>query len=71
MSQKSFKQQTISDSTTEVEYIAASEAIKKTVRMKKFIMNLGVIPKIEGPMSLYCDNTGTIMKRKFNAGVKW
>ena len=49
---KSSKQQIVSGSIIEVEYIAASEAIKKTIWMKKLIMDLRVIPKIEGPVSL-------------------
>ena len=32
--------------------------------MKKFIIELGVIPKIEGSMPLYCDNTGVIIQTK-------
>ena len=47
VSWKSSKQQTVADSITEVEYIAASEAIKKAVWMKKFIMKLGIIFEIE------------------------
>ena len=61
VSWKSSKQQTVADSTTEVEYIATSEAAKKAVWMKKFIMMLGVVPVIEGPVSLYCDNTGVVI----------
>ena len=49
---KSSKQSIVADSTTEVEYIAASEAAKKVVWMKKFIMELGVILEIEGPVPL-------------------
>ena len=64
VSWKCSKQQIVSGSITEAEYIAASEAIKEAVWMKNFIMNLGVIPKNEGPMSLYHDNTGAIIQVK-------
>ena len=64
VSWKSFKQQILANSITEVEYIAASEAIKEAVWIKKFIMNLRVIPKNEGPVSLYHDNTGAIIQAK-------
>ena len=52
MSWKSSKQQIVTDSTTELEYIAASEAIKEAVWMKKLIMDLRFVPKIEGLVSL-------------------
>ena len=48
VSWKSSKQQIVADSTTESEYVAASEAIKEAVWMKKLIMDLRVVPKIEG-----------------------
>ena len=64
VSWKSFKQQIVADSTTEPEYVATSEAIKEAVWMKKLIMDLRVIPKIEGPVSLYSDNTGAIIQNK-------
>ena len=64
VSWKSSKQQIVSSSITKIEYIAASEAIKEAVWMKKFIIDLGVIPKNEGPVSLYRDNTGAIIQAK-------
>ena len=32
--------------------------------MKKFIIELGVVPEIESPVSLYCDNTGAVAQAK-------
>ena len=64
VSWKSSKQQMVSGSINEAEYIAASEAIKEAVWMKKFIIYLGVIPKNERPVSLYRDNTGAIIQAK-------
>ena len=54
----------VADSVTEAEYIAASEAAKKAIWMKKFIIELLVDPEIEGPVALYCDNTGAIIQAK-------
>ena len=64
MSWKSSKQQIVADSTTEPEYVAASEVIKEAIWMKKLIMDLRVIPKIEGSVSLYFHNTGTVIQNK-------
>ena len=64
VSWKNFKQQTIADSITEVKYISASEAAKEAVWMKKFIIKLDVVPGIEQPVPLYCDNTGQLLKPK-------
>ena len=64
MSWKSTKQPTIADSVTEAEYIAASEAAKEVVWMKKFIMELDMVPDIQQPVSLYCDNTRAIAQAK-------
>jgi hypothetical protein len=61
---KSSKQDTVADSTTEAEYIAASEAAKEAMWIKKFITELGVVPSIQSPIDLYCDNTGAIILSK-------
>ena len=53
MSWKSSKQNTIADSTIEVEYIAASEALKEGYWIKKFVTELGVVPSTKDPMELY------------------
>ncbi|GJX44987.1 auxin efflux carrier component 7-like protein [Tanacetum coccineum] len=44
----------------EAEYIAAFDASKEAVWVRKFISGLGVVPIIEKPISMYCDNTGAI-----------
>ena len=64
VSWKSSKQETTADSTTEAEYIAASEAAKEAVWIKKFITELGVVPSIIDPIQLYCDNNGAIAQAK-------
>ncbi|GKB76309.1 putative retrotransposon ty1-copia subclass protein [Tanacetum coccineum] len=47
-------------SSAEVEYIAALDASKEAVWVRKFISGLGVVPRIEEPIKIYCDNTGAI-----------
>ncbi|XP_047335609.1 secreted RxLR effector protein 161-like [Impatiens glandulifera] len=64
VSWKSSKQGTIADSTTEVEYIAASEAAKEAVWMRKFLDELSVVPSISMPINIYCDNNGAIAQAK-------
>ncbi|VFQ77921.1 unnamed protein product [Cuscuta campestris] len=61
---KSFKEDTTADLTTEAEYIAAAETAKEAVWIKKFITKLGVVPSINDPISLFCDNTGAIAQAK-------
>ena len=61
---KSFKQHTIADSICEVEYIAASDAVKEAVWLQKFIDKLEVASSVDGPILLYCDSTGVITQVK-------
>jgi hypothetical protein len=61
---KSSKQGTIAKSTKEVEYITASEAAKEGVWIKKFMIELGVVPSVQGPMEIYCDNNSAISQAK-------
>jgi hypothetical protein len=61
---KSYKQGTIMESATKAEYIAASEATKDGVWIKKFMIELGVVPSVQGPMEIYCDNNGAIAQAK-------
>ena len=57
---KSSKQDTTTDSTIEAEYIAAADAAKEGVWVKKFIIDLGVDTNSDKSTSLYCDNYGVI-----------
>ncbi|GJV60335.1 retrotransposon protein, putative, ty1-copia subclass [Tanacetum coccineum] len=57
---KSAKQSIFATSSAEAEYIAAYDASKEAVWVRKFISRLGVVTIIEEPISMYCDNTGAI-----------
>nr|GEV45479.1 ribonuclease H-like domain-containing protein [Tanacetum cinerariifolium] len=57
---KSAKQIIFATSFAEAEYIAAFDASKEAVWVRKFISRLGVVSTIEEPISMYCDNTGAI-----------
>jgi hypothetical protein len=61
---KSSKQSVVAQSTTESEYIAASEAGQEAAWMKKFISDLGVMPSIQDPIEIFCDNEGAIAQAK-------
>ncbi|GJZ62862.1 retrotransposon protein, putative, ty1-copia subclass [Tanacetum coccineum] len=58
--QKSTKQSIFATSSAEAEYIAASDAFKEAVWVRKFIVGLAVVSAIEEPIKMYCDNTGAI-----------
>ena len=64
MSWKSSKQSITADSTTEAEYIAASDAAKEAIWIWKFVTELGVVPSIESVVPLFCDNNGAISLAK-------
>jgi hypothetical protein len=64
VSWKSSKQEIVVDSTMEAGYIAASEAAKEAVWIRKFVSKLGVVPSASSPMDLYCDNCGAIAQAK-------
>ena len=52
------------DSVCEVEYIAASDAVKEAVWLRKFIIELEVVPSIDRPVLLYCDSSSAIAQAK-------
>ncbi|GJU58360.1 retrovirus-related pol polyprotein from transposon TNT 1-94 [Tanacetum coccineum] len=57
---KSSKQSTIAMSAIESEYIAATEAAMEAVWIRKFISGLGIVPTINEPLNMYCDNSAAI-----------
>ena len=54
----------IADSTMEAEYIATYETAKETVWLRKFLMDLQVIPAVSQSLTLYCDNSGAVANSK-------
>ncbi|CAD6239581.1 unnamed protein product [Miscanthus lutarioriparius] len=64
VSWKSSKQETVSDSTAEAEYIVASESAKEGVWMRRFLIELGVFPNAYSPLNLHCDSNGAIAQAK-------
>ncbi|KAK0594609.1 hypothetical protein LWI29_023351 [Acer saccharum] len=61
---RSIKQSCIVDSTMEVEYVAACEAAKEAVWLRKFLSDLEVVPDLNKPITLYCDNSGAVANSK-------
>ncbi|GJW99039.1 hypothetical protein Tco_0180847 [Tanacetum coccineum] len=57
---KSTKQSIFATSSAKAEYIAASDASKEAVWVRKFIAGLGVVPTIKEPIKMYCHITGAI-----------
>ncbi|GKB10567.1 putative nucleotidyltransferase, ribonuclease H [Tanacetum coccineum] len=58
---KSSKQSTTAMSATEAEYIAASKATMEAVWIRKFISGLGIIPTINEPIKMLCDNSAALL----------
>ena len=64
ISWRSVKQFCITDSTMKAEYVAASEATKEVIWLRKFLMELEVVPSVERPLVPYYDNTAAIAQTK-------
>ena len=64
VSWKSSKQETVSESTAEFEYITASTAAKEGVWMRRFLIELVVFLNVSSPLKLHCNNNGTIAQAK-------
>nr|GFA02976.1 retrotransposon protein, putative, Ty1-copia subclass [Tanacetum cinerariifolium] len=67
---KSTKQSIFATSSTDAKYIAAFDASKEAVWIRKFISGLGIVPIIEEPISMYCDNTEAIAIAKHDGVTK-
>ncbi|GJV26995.1 retrotransposon protein, putative, ty1-copia subclass [Tanacetum coccineum] len=57
---KSTKQSISATSSIDAKYIAAFDTSKEVVWIRKFISGLNVVPTIEEPITMYCDNTEAI-----------
>ncbi|GJR64073.1 hypothetical protein Tco_0010138 [Tanacetum coccineum] len=47
-------------SATKAEYIAASEAAMEAIWIRKFISGLGIVPTINEPIRMFCNNSATL-----------
>nr|GEU50169.1 hypothetical protein [Tanacetum cinerariifolium] len=61
---KSSKQDTVADSTCESEYITACEVSNEAIWMKNFIRDLGVVPTVQDPIEIFCDNKSVVTLTK-------
>ena len=64
ISWRSIKQECTADSTSEAEYMAACEAAKEAVWLKRFLMELGVVPLARQPLTVYYDSSGAVAQSK-------
>jgi hypothetical protein len=64
VSWRTYKQSVIAGSTTEAEYMAASEVSSEGVWIRNFITELGVVPNALDPLEILCDNTVAIALAK-------
>ena len=64
LSWRSVKQSCMADSIMEAEYVAACEAAKEAVWLKKFLSNLVVVRIEQVPITLFCDNSGAVAQSK-------
>ena len=46
---------------TQSEYMVSSEAAMEAVWIRKFVEDLGVMPSINKPINMYCDNSAAII----------
>ena len=44
----------------EADYIVASKAVKEAVWLKNFLSDMEVVPNIDKPITLYCDNSSVV-----------
>ncbi|KAA0053328.1 gag/pol protein [Cucumis melo var. makuwa] len=61
---RSEKQTCLADSTMNVEYVVACKAAKEAIWLRKFLIDLEVVPNMHLPIPLYCDNSGAVAKSR-------
>ncbi|GJW39056.1 hypothetical protein Tco_0064901 [Tanacetum coccineum] len=61
---ESLKQDTMADFTCESEYIAACGASKEAIWMKNFIGDFVVVPTVQDPIEIFCDNKSVVALTK-------
>ena len=61
---RSINQTCVVDSTMEAKYVAACEAAKEAVWLRNFLKDLAVVPAIEMPLTMFCDNSGAVANSK-------
>ena len=64
ISWRSVKQSCICQLRHEAEYVAACEAAKEAVWLKKFLSDLGVMRIEQVLITLFCDNSGVVAQSK-------
>ena len=64
ISWRSIEESCIADSTMEVEYVVASKATKEAVWLRNFLLDLGVVPSMQLPITIYCDNSVAVANSK-------
>ncbi|GJT19054.1 retrotransposon protein, putative, ty1-copia subclass [Tanacetum coccineum] len=67
---KSTKQSIFATSSTDAKYIAAFDASKEAVWIRKFISGLDIVSTIEEPITMYYDNTRAIAVAKDHGVTK-
>ena len=48
----------------EAKYVAASEVAKEAVWLRNFLKDMAVVPAIEIPLIMFCDNSGAVANSK-------
>ena len=44
--------------------MAASKTAKEAIWLRNFLLDLGVVPSMQFPITLYCDNSGAVSNSK-------
>ncbi|KAA0061924.1 gag/pol protein [Cucumis melo var. makuwa] len=68
---RSIKHSCIADSTMEAEYVAACKAAKEAIWLRKFLIDLEIVPNRHLPITLYCDNSGAVANSREPRSHKW